>query len=128
MARISGEVNADFIPVTSVRTGFLRDSAEYKEFLVVMGKVMEDVKVLLQKLITKKEGKRVSRTLRDALQKKNIYLSLVLNPDFLPFGVLRLGDETKGVGSAAELSQKKEGLSESEVKLEGQKVIEQAGA
>lgn len=74
MARISGEVNADFIPVTSVRTGFLRDSAEYKEFLVVMGKVMEDVKVLLQKLITKKEGKRVSRTLRDALQKK-IYIS-----------------------------------------------------
>ncbi len=124
MARISGEVNADFLPVTSDRTGFLRDSAEYKEFLIVMGKVMEDIKVFLQKLITKKEGKRVSRALKDALQK--IYRSLVLNPDLSPFGALPLGDETKGVGGAAEIPQKRERLSESEVKLAGQLVGEQA--
>jgi len=62
--------------------------------------------------------------LKDALQK--IYRSLVLNPDLSPFGALPLGDETQGVGSAAELSQKKEGFSEGEVKPEGQKVIEQA--
>jgi len=74
MARITGEVNADFLPVTSDRTGFLRDSAEYKEFLEVMAKVMGDVKLFLQKLTANKEGKRVSRALKDALLK--IYRSL----------------------------------------------------
>jgi pyruvate-formate lyase-activating enzyme len=123
MARISGEVNADFLPVTSDRTGFLRDSDEYREFLAVMDKVMDDVKAFLQKLITKKEGKRVSRALKDALQK--IYRSLALNPDLSPFGALPLGDETKGVGSAALVSQKKEVSSETDVKPEGRMEGEQ---
>jgi hypothetical protein len=124
MARISGEVNADFLPVTSDRTGFLRDSAEYKEFLSVMEKVMADVKTFLQKLITKKEGKRVSRALKDALQK--IYRSLALNPDLSPFGALPIGDETKGVGSAADVSKSKEGPSGGEVKPDSQKAEEPA--
>jgi histidine kinase/DNA gyrase B/HSP90-like ATPase len=124
MARVSGEVNADFLPVTSDRTGFLRDSAEYREFLSVMDKVMEDVKTFLQKLITKKEGKRVSRALKDALQK--IYRSLALNPDLSPFGSLPIGDETKGLGSAADISKSKEGPTEGEVKPVGQKVEEPA--
>lgn len=123
MARISGEVNADFLPVTSDRTGFLRDSDEYREFLAVMDKVMDDVKAFLQKLITKKEGKRVSRALKDALQK--IYRSLALNPDLSPFGALPLGDETKGVGSAALVSQNKEVSSETDVKPEGRTTEEQ---
>src|SRR3972149_6746742 len=50
MARVRGEVNADFLPITSDRTGFIRDSDEYREFLKVMEKVMESVKVSLQKL------------------------------------------------------------------------------
>ena len=124
MARISGEVNADFLPVTSDRTGFLRDSAEYREFLAVMDKVMADVKTFLQRLLTKKEGKRVSRALKDALQR--IYRSLVMNPDLSPFGALPIGDETKGVGNAADVSGKKDGPSESEVKPEGQKAEEPA--
>ena len=124
MARISGEVNADFLPVTSDRTGFPRDSAEYREFLSVMDKVMADVKTFLQRLLTKKEGKRVSRALKDALQR--IYRSLVMNPDLSPFGALPIGDETKGVGNAADVSGKKEGPSESEVKPEGQKAGEPA--
>jgi hypothetical protein len=123
MARISGEVNADFLPVTSDRTGFLRDSDEYREFLAVMDKVMDDVKAFLQKLITKKEGKRVSRALKDALQR--IYRSLALNPDLSPFGAFPLGDEIKGVGSAAEVSQKKEVSSETDVKPEGRTEGEQ---
>lgn len=118
MARVSGEVNADFLPVTSDRTGFLKDSAEYREFLSVMDKVMEDVKTFLQRLITKKEGKRVSRALKDALQK--IYRSLALNPDLSPFGALPIGDETKGVGSAADTSRKHEGASGELIKPEGQ--------
>jgi hypothetical protein len=124
MGRVSGEVNADFLPVTNDRTGFLKDSDEYREFLAVMGIVMEDVKAFLQKLTAQKEGKRVSRALKDALQK--IYRALALNPDLSPFRALPLGDETKGFGGAAEVTQKKEGSSEVEVKPEGQKAGEQA--
>ena len=124
MARIAGEVNADFLPVTSDRTGFIRDSAEYKEFLEVMAKVMVDVKLFLEKLTAKKEGKRVSRALKDALQR--IYRSLALNPDLSPFGAIPLGEKTEGVGSAAATTQRKDGSLESEINPEAHAVDEQA--
>ena len=44
MARVRGEVNADFLPITSDRTGFIKDSREYQEFLGIMVRVMEGVK------------------------------------------------------------------------------------
>ena len=123
MSRVTGEVNADFLPVTSDRTGFLKDSAEYREFLLVMEKIMEDVKSFLQKLTAKRENKRVSRALKDALQR--IYRSLALNPELSPFGVLPIGDETKGVGSAADISKKQENRLESDIRPEGQVTEEQ---
>lgn len=113
MARVRGEVNADFLPITSDRTGFLKDSNEYQEFLAVMRKVMESVRVSLQKLTVKKEGKRISRALKEALQK--IYKALAANPDLSPFGAIPIGDEAKGIGSAAEVSREKEGVTETEV-------------
>ncbi|MEW6214887.1 MAG: ATP-binding protein [Nitrospirota bacterium] len=116
MARVRGEVNADFLPITSDRTGLIKDSNEYQEFLGIMGKIMENVKVSLQKLTMKKEGKRVSRALKEALQR--IYKALAANPDLSPFGALPIGDETKGIGSAAEVFKKKEGIKEEEVKVE----------
>lgn len=115
MARVRGEVNADFLPITSDRTGFIRDSSEYQEFLKIMEKIMEGVKISLQKLTVKKEGRKVSRALKEALQR--IYKSLAANPDLSPFGALPIGDEAKGMGSAAEISKKKEGVTE-EVKTE----------
>jgi hypothetical protein len=116
MARVRGEVNADFLPITSDRTGFIKDSNEYQEFVGIMGKVMEGVKVSLQKLTMKKESKKVSRALKDALQR--IYKALVANPDLSPFGAIPTGDEIKGMGNAAEVSHKKEGLKEEEIKAE----------
>lgn len=121
MARVRGEVNADFLPITSDRTGFIKDSPEYKEFLNIMEKVMADVKRALHKLTFKKEGRRVSRALKEALQR--IYRALAANPDLSPFGTIPIGDETKGAGSAAEVSRKKEGITESEVKLEEKQKI-----
>ncbi len=120
MARVIGEVNADFLPVTSDRTGFLKDSAEYREFLAVMEKVMDDVKVFLQRLTARKEGERVSRALKDALQR--IYRSLSLNPDLSPFGALSVGDETKGAGDAAGIAKEREGSAE-EVKPAGAEAV-----
>jgi hypothetical protein len=116
MARVRGEISADFLPITSDRTGFIKDSDEYREFVRVMGKVMEGVKVALQKLTIKKESKKVSRALKEALQR--IYKALAANPDLSPFGAIPFGDETKGIGNAAEVSQKKESVRESEVKGE----------
>lgn len=117
MARVRGEVNADFLPITTDRTGFIKDSPEHIEFLCVMEKVMGDVKTALQKLTFKKETRKVSRALKEALQR--IYKALALNPDLSPFGAISIGDETKGTGGAAEVSRKKEGIIErDEVKVE----------
>ena len=116
MARVRGEVNADFLPITSDRTGFIKDSSEYQEFLKVFGKVMEGVKESLRKLSVKKESKKVSRALKEALQR--IYKSLSANPDLSPFGAIPTGDEVKGIGNAAEVSQKKGGVKEEVIKGE----------
>lgn len=115
MARVRGEVNADFLPITSDRTGFIKDSAEYHELLKVMEKIMESVKINLQKLSMKKESKKVSRALKEALQR--IYKALAANPDLSPFGALPIGDEIKGMGSAAEIAKVKEGEKGEEVKV-----------
>jgi hypothetical protein len=118
MARVRGEVNADFLPITSDRTGFIKDSSEYKEFLEVMRKIMEGVKISLQKLTMKKEGKKVSRALKDALQR--IYKALAANPDLSPFGALPIGEKTKGFGGAAAAPKEGEGegVHEEEIKTE----------
>jgi hypothetical protein len=113
MARVRGEVNADFLPITSDRTGFIKDSEEYKALLAIMGNVMEGVKTALQKLSIKKESKKVSRALKDALQR--IYKALAANPDLSPFGALPVGDEAKGIGEAAHIASKKVGPSEEEI-------------
>lgn len=122
MARVRGELNADFLPITSDRTGFIKDSQEYMEFKTVIEKVMADVKTALNRLTIKKEGRKVSRALKEALQK--IYKALALNPDLSPFGALPIGEETKGIGDAAEVSKKNEGVIETEVGAEKPKVLE----
>lgn len=119
MARIRGEINADFLPITSDRTGFIKDSHEYQEFLEVMKKVMEGVKVSLQKLTMKRESKKVSRALKEALHR--IYKALAANPDLSPFGTIPIGDEQKGIGEAAEIPQKKEQIKQEDIKSENAK-------
>ncbi len=106
MARVRGEVNADFLPVTSDRTGFIKDSPEYRAFLAVMEKVIEEIKKALHRLTAKKEGRIVSRALNEALHR--VYRALSHNPELSPFGALPVADdETKGIGGAGLLSEKK---------------------
>ncbi len=106
MARMRGEVNADFLPVTSDRTGFVKDSPEYKSFLDVMEKEIEEVKKVLHKLTTKKEGRIVSRALNEALHR--IYRALSHNPELSPFGALPITDNGgKGIGGAGLLTERK---------------------
>lgn len=116
MARVRGEVNADFLPITSDRTGFIKDSDEYREFGKVMEKVMEGVRESLQKLTMKKESKKVSRALKEALQR--VYRALAANPDLSPFGALPIGNEARGIGDAAEVARKREGGEGEEIAVE----------
>ncbi len=114
LARVRGEVNADFLPITSDRTGFIKDSGQYQEFAKVMQSVMEGIKTYLHKMTAKKEGRKISRVLKDALQR--IYKALAANPDLSPFGAFPVGDELKGIGGAALTGETGKGVSGETVK------------
>lgn len=105
MARVRGEVNADFLPITSDRTGFIKDSLEYEALQKVMQRIMEDVKALLQRLTAKKEGKKVSRALKEALQR--IYRALASNLIFPPLAHCQLEMKQKGLAALQRLLRRK---------------------
>jgi hypothetical protein len=106
MARVRGEVNADFLPITSDRTGFIKDSPEYKALQTVMEKIFEEIKTILHRLTAKKEGRIVSRALNEALHR--IYKALSRNPELSPFGAFPIAEDiSKGIGGAGLLSEKK---------------------
>lgn len=107
MLRVQGEISADFLPVTSDRSGFIIDSEEYKAFLKVMERVMREVQTVLGKLSGRIERRKASRALNEALSR--IYNALAKNPEFSPFGVLpQAQEEGKGLGGAAAEGEKKE--------------------
>jgi hypothetical protein len=97
-ARIRGEVNADFLPVTSDRTGFVLDSPEYQGFHQTMQRVMQEVRIVLNRLSGQKEKRAASRALGEAMER--VMRALVKNPDFSPFGPLPIG-EVDGMGGGA---------------------------
>lgn len=97
-ARIRGEIHADFLPITSDRSGFIVDSPEYKAFVQVMQRIMNEVQSVLRRLMGKGEKRAASRALGDALEK--ISKALMKNPDFSPFGPIPIG-EPGGIGGAA---------------------------
>jgi hypothetical protein len=95
--RIRGEVNADFLPLTSDRSGFIEDSPEYKSFLKAMEKTIAEVKRAYSQLDSERENRRVSLAVKEALRR--VHHALVMNPEFSPFGVIPLSEEgTRGIG------------------------------
>jgi hypothetical protein len=95
--RIRGEVNADFLPLTSDRSGFIEDSPEYKVFLKAMEKTIAEVKRVYSQLDSDRENRRVSLAVKEALRR--VHNALVMNPEFSPFGVVPLSEQGKqGVG------------------------------
>lgn len=101
-ARIRGEVHADFLPVTSDRTGFVKDSPEYQAFEATMERVMGEVRSVLGHLAGKREKRAASRALNEAMRR--ILRALQRNPDFSPFGPLPIGDPD-GIGGVGDTSQ-----------------------
>jgi hypothetical protein len=98
--RIRGEIHADFLPLTSDRSGFIEDTPEFKTFLKGMQKIIADVEKVYKRLASKKENQKVSRALKEALLR--VHQALSLNPELSPFGVVPLAEKGRqGVGETA---------------------------
>ncbi len=113
IARIRGEINADFLPVTSDRSNFVTDSEEYQEFLKVMARIVGIVKKMLGKEADRREDRRAGHAVREALQR--IHKALARNPDLSPFGPIPYGEEG-GVGGGAVAEGQKKGKKEAEIR------------
>jgi len=117
-ARIKGEINADFLPITSDRSSFIVDSDEYKAFCEVMKKVLKEVRKAFGILSDKKENKKARAALREALNR--IEKALNLNPSSSPQGMLPLSDTPSPAGDAASISEGKEAEKGQELVSEGE--------
>ncbi len=104
ISRIRGEINADFLPITSDRSNFVVDTPEYRAFLKIMEKIIAVVKKTLGREADRREDRRAGRTVKEALNR--IHRSLALNPDLSPFGPIPYGDE-EDTGSGAVFSGKR---------------------
>lgn len=82
--RICGSVNADFLPIISARTDFIKDSPEYKLFYQLVRSELEKVLKEIKKQSEIKHFKKIAHELREALDK--IRKSLLLNPELAPAG------------------------------------------
>jgi hypothetical protein len=123
-SRIRGEVHADFLPVTTDRSRFVQDSAQYQAFRKVMEKVIQEVDGILNRLAGRKEKRKASKALKEALQR--VHRALALNPELSPFGAIPLAGEGEGMGGAGAVSKKLESLRENkEGQLEEGKVSEE---
>lgn len=104
MSRVRGEIHADFLPVTSDRSGFIVDSDAYQAFFYTMSKVMSEVKKVLSHLSDQSHGRKTSRVLKDALER--IRYSLSRNPELSPFGPLPMA-EPGGIGGSGLMKNEK---------------------
>jgi hypothetical protein len=89
LARITGEINADFLPLTSDRNDFLRDTKEYETFNTVMEKIIAQSKEELARQSDEKDNSRVKRALKEVTQK--IEAALMRNKEWCPPGLLPVG-------------------------------------
>lgn len=99
--RITGSVNADFLPLISARNDFITDSPEYKLFQNVMRAELEKVLRDIKKQKDVKNIKKITKELQRIMEQ--VRSALMLNPDFVPQGraVTRLKKEGRKNISAA---------------------------
>ena len=102
-ARVVGEVHADFLPLTSDRSDFIRDSVAYQAFREVMERVVAQVGQAVEQLLDVKENRRTKRVLSDVLER--VRQALIRNPDYCPEGLIPIGGEAASQGPAAALGE-----------------------
>jgi len=127
VARVKGEICADFLPVTSDRSSFIVDSGEYQEFLKIMDKVVGIVGKALGREADRSEQRKASRAVNEALQR--VHRALARNPELSPFGPIEYGEpeEPGEAGGGAVIAGrgkgKGEGPADSEVRPAQSKYI-----
>ena len=114
-SRVQGEVHANFLPVTTDRTGFILDRPEYQAFENVMEKVIQEVEGILKRLAGRREKRKAGKALNEALQR--VHRALALNPDLSPFGAIPLAGEGEGMGGAGLVTKKSNQKGEIEAQL-----------
>jgi hypothetical protein len=87
-ARVKGEVHADFLPVTADRSGFVRDSEEYRVFDKAMASIVPEVRQALGRLSDRAERSKARQAVREAF--RLVQRALARNPDLSPFGPVPL--------------------------------------
>ena len=105
VARVRGEAHADFLPITSDRSGFIIDSEEYRAFTKVMHRVMQEVRQVLTRQAGERETRTVRKALREALHR--VQSALSRHPDLAPPGMLPLAEEGPGTGGAGLVREQK---------------------
>ena len=118
IARIRGEVNADFLTITSDRSGFIRDTPQYKKFLEVMETVISRAKPVIEELSDQKENRRSRKSLGEVLDK--IKQALLLNPDFCPEGLMPIGEGISPDGQPGYVAPVRADAKERQVKAQGE--------
>jgi hypothetical protein len=74
--RIRGEANADFLPLTSDRSGFIEDFPEYRSFIKAMEKTIAEVKRAYSQLDSDRENRRVSLAVKEARKREAHILNI----------------------------------------------------
>lgn len=115
--RIMGEVHADFLPVTSDRTGFVIDSPEYAAFLAAMEKVKGEIRIQVEQLRDKGENRKITRALREAMER--VEKALLQHREFCPEGMIPIGDGADGAGDAALGEEKRKAAAKNPAKEKG---------
>jgi hypothetical protein len=73
-----------------------------------MEKIIQEVDDILNRLAGRKEKRKASKALKEALQR--VHRALALNPDLSPFGAIPLAVGGEGMGGAGVVSKKSESL------------------
>lgn len=113
--RLKGEIHADFLPITSDRSRFITDTAEYQEFYRFMRLEIQNVMKKLKDNVTVKEDQKADGILRDALS--HIRKALKKNPEFAP---------TTHVTTAASLKSRHAEVTKTFAKEEGMPELREA--
>jgi hypothetical protein len=104
--KIYGFVNANFLPITSDRTGFITDSPQYRAFEEVMQQIAKRVREQLRILADERGNRKINRRLKEAM--KRIEKALLHNPDLCPFGLVARGAEHEEGEQRLEITKEEE--------------------
>lgn len=92
--RLTGEINADFLPIIASREDFIKDTKEYEEFEKVMAKKLKRVVKSLEKSALSYQDKKAEKILSEALL--TVREALKKNNDILLLEGLPLFSKAKG--------------------------------